>query len=642
MSIGVALDIAIGMITVFAVLSLAASGIAEVITQHTGLRGRLLRDAIAELLGRSNSACQAFYETMTIKPLWSPKGMLDSPLAWIRRFLITRSQWARATNGSADRLPSSIPPDAFASAVLEMIRTPASESPLTDAQLANRLCFPPSESPIARVPAEMRNDLARVAGGAADGHAALQDHLRKLFNAKMERLSGVFQRSIKLLIFTIALIIAYFADLDAFSVANRLATSTAKREAMVQLATTLEQAGPNTAEPNGQLNKLIETLDSKPLVGAPEDAGWTSVLSHLFGLIVTAAATNVGAKFWFDALGKLLRLRSAESRPENEERRAPDAATAPATAPTPAPSVAPIVPPEPAPTALTSGMTGFDPAAAEHNVYNARWCAELSVLAYQRNPAALSDSLRGLGFERITPISGKSQQCVVASTPRVVVVAFRGTEAQAQEHFADIAVDIDHALEPLLWDPADHWGLHAKAHRGFMRALDEVWDAVLAEVKPLLAAHPDATLWVTGHSLGGALAALCAARLEVCQRVRVHGLYTFGQPRCFGASVAPSLEERFAKRYHRYVNHMDPVPSVPFEWSVLLAGGEYRHVGQTYLFDGSGAVTSAAHLWVRFLDLWTNKESAQAGNQLSARLKEAVGHHGSARYRDLLRRQCGA
>ncbi|MFK4214043.1 lipase family protein [Streptomyces sp. NPDC030920] len=67
-------------------------------------------------------------------------------------------------------------------------------------------------------------------------------------------------------------------------------------------------------------------------------------------------------------------------------------------------------------------------------------------------------------------------------------------------------------------------------HYGFGEALDGAWAQIRGAVDEFR--DNDQTLWFTGHSLGGALAMLAAARLHFEEHnLTADGVYTFGQPR---------------------------------------------------------------------------------------------------------------
>ena len=158
-----------------------------------------------------------------------------------------------------------------------------------------------------------------------------------------------------------------------------------------------------------------------------------------------------------------------------------------------------------------------------------------------------------------------------------MIVAFRGTEVKGG--FARVARDILSDSRAL---PVDS-GQGGKLHRGFRDALDEVWDGAPAQrrLRDFLARlDPDGhrSVWLTGHSLGAALATLAAHR-----QGRVRGLYTFGSPRVGDA--------RFAADFHvptwRFVNHQDLVPNLPPRLAPFFP---YGHVGELKYIDRTGQV----------------------------------------------------
>jgi hypothetical protein len=115
-------------------------------------------------------------------------------------------------------------------------------------------------------------------------------------------------------------------------------------------------------------------------------------------------------------------------------------------------------------------------------------------------------------------------------------------------------------------------------HQGFSDALDEVWD----ELKQWLTTAGEKQLWVTGHSLGGALALLSAMRLDG-EKVNV---CTFGQPRIGDSKFASSGEKKLGDRYYRIVHNEDIVPRIPpytlgfrhFGREVRIANGKAKEL----------------------------------------------------------------
>jgi len=67
-------------------------------------------------------------------------------------------------------------------------------------------------------------------------------------------------------------------------------------------------------------------------------------------------------------------------------------------------------------------------------------------------------------------------------------------------------------------------------HQGFYNAYASVGGYVRTDVQKLLSLYRDAKLFITGYSLGAALATLCAADLHNVFS-HIDNLYTFGSPR---------------------------------------------------------------------------------------------------------------
>ena len=95
------------------------------------------------------------------------------------------------------------------------------------------------------------------------------------------------------------------------------------------------------------------------------------------------------------------------------------------------------------------------------------------------------------------------------------------------------------------------------------------------------------TIWITGHSLGGALAELCAAQAMFVSRIPVQGVYTFGQPRVGNKDFAAAVNEKLGSGIFRFVNDRDIVPRVP-----LFTMG-FCHYGSQTFFDSDGQGTDA-------------------------------------------------
>ena len=193
--------------------------------------------------------------------------------------------------------------------------------------------------------------------------------------------------------------------------------------------------------------------------------------------------------------------------------------------------------------------------------------AWFSQLAYETDePEKCARLLRHWGFaladkgivRRVvaTPLPIVATEVIVARTSSASIITFAGTDPLS---LADWITDLNIALTPD--DLAAGFDLAFKAVR---EDLDMILD-MATESKPL---------YVTGHSLGGALAVLCARHVERRCPGSVAAVYTFGMPRAMGMTAASDYDRLLGSRTLRCVHGEDIVPSVPPD------GFAFRHVGR--------------------------------------------------------------
>lgn len=154
---------------------------------------------------------------------------------------------------------------------------------------------------------------------------------------------------------------------------------------------------------------------------------------------------------------------------------------------------------------------------------------------------------------------------LVVENDEVVVVSFRGTDSTA-DWLSNINVF-----------PRNVSDFNGSLHSGFLDAY-----AVAAQVVADAVDRSDGkALWITGHSLGGALAVIAAL---THRDHKIAGLMTFGQPRLLGRRPAKLMTERFGRDYLRFVNRNDIVSRVP---------PGFRHAGLLHHFTGQSASLEA-------------------------------------------------
>ncbi|PSN18721.1 hypothetical protein C7271_11075 [filamentous cyanobacterium CCP5] len=122
-------------------------------------------------------------------------------------------------------------------------------------------------------------------------------------------------------------------------------------------------------------------------------------------------------------------------------------------------------------------------------------------------------------------------------------------------------------------------------HRGFLEAWHSVEKMVVHYLRKWWS--PDTRLWITGHSLGGALANMAALSLD-CQGFTVSGLYTFGQPRIADWQLVRAANKRLGDRMFRYANNNDVVPLIPPQLLLGFPPRVYGHMGRFRYFSWNG------------------------------------------------------
>jgi triacylglycerol lipase len=213
---------------------------------------------------------------------------------------------------------------------------------------------------------------------------------------------------------------------------------------------------------------------------------------------------------------------------------------------------------------------------------NAWWLVEAATLSYAEKDFA-ETHFRKAGFTNVEYISVENTQCYVVSNEDFTFVVFRGTESRRREgekDFREIIDDITTDADIRLVDS----GRKGRVHKGFKDGLDHVWDRVTACVRN--SAAEGGKLWITGHSLGVALATIAAYRFQ-----DVQGLYVFGSPRVGDRE----FRDDFDVPSFRFENNNDIVCRVP-------PSGIYQHVGELRYIDSDGRIHNDPSKWERLMD----------------------------------------
>jgi triacylglycerol lipase len=215
-----------------------------------------------------------------------------------------------------------------------------------------------------------------------------------------------------------------------------------------------------------------------------------------------------------------------------------------------------VVPPSP-----EGAADGYHPAFAS-------LCAVASQLVYQPDEQ-IKQAVGQLQASSLSIIVEHNHRCLLLVYADCIIVAFRGTDAG---ELADWKTNLRHK------PTSGPFGL---VHSGYLAAVDLLWPRLTASLQRMR--ENNQTLLLTGHSMGGALAVVAAAKFSAEGVIPLAGLYTFGQPAVAEAAFETELASRIAGRYFRFVNSIDMVPGVPVD--TAFAPG-----GQQFFIDRGGRI----------------------------------------------------
>jgi hypothetical protein len=284
-----ALDVAIGLVFLYLVLSLVCSALNETLSSILSWRAKFLREGIANLLDPKDfTKGERLMEELYRHPLID--GLVRPVARWRRK-----------------RYPSYIPAQTFVAALLDMdVKGTRAEVE----QVIGSLRSP-----------NLQESLNRLLRSAGEDIPAFKRDVERWFDDAMERVSGWYRRRVQLMMWLLAAVIVVSLNIDTVRIAQQLWDDKTVRAAVVARAQT---ASTQAQEPDvTRIAKDVGTLEELKIPlgwkseqrpdGLPD---WAAVIAlKTLGLLLTAAALTLGAPFWFDILSKVARIRSAGAPP---------------------------------------------------------------------------------------------------------------------------------------------------------------------------------------------------------------------------------------------------------------------------------------------------------------------------------------
>lgn len=297
------LEVAIGMVFVYLLLSLICSALNELIEAKLKLRARDLEKGILTLFGdpqKTGDIAKHFFDHPLIKALGNQPSYIPS-----RTFSLTL--WNLASKAGA-----------AGEAAIGVTRN-----------------LPRIRKAVETIPDEkIRQVLLTLIDEAGGDFDRARDNIERWFDDVMDRVSGGYKRRTQWILLAIGLSFAVALNIDSLKIAAKLYQDGPQRSAIVSAAEGYAAAAKDSSasaearikENFGRIEKL-----GLPLSWAREEfpkrgAGFGDWLSVIFlkalGLLATGLAISLGAPFWFDILNKFMVVRST-IKPREKSQETP-------------------------------------------------------------------------------------------------------------------------------------------------------------------------------------------------------------------------------------------------------------------------------------------------------------------------------
>ena len=315
------LDIVIGLIFIYFVLSIICTAANEIIARLFQLRANNLAEGIQNLLSdpKIPNLSEKFFEHPLIQSL------------------------CRGT-----KKPSYIPSKTFALTFIDLVLKEKNVNSRFLSDIRAAVSALGQDSKIGRTMQifldEAENDLQK-----------LKASLETWFNEAMDRVSGWYKQKVQVIIFVLGAFIVTFSNADTVQIVKTLSNDPALRQEFskqvqefvkqqsapaptpsTQGAKEGQPAAPSKKSPStemtptkdavgGQLTfqEGLNKLQEMQVSGIP--MGWKTLpsnskdwFSKMVGLLLTALAVSLGAPFWFDLLNKVVSIRSVGASPEEK------------------------------------------------------------------------------------------------------------------------------------------------------------------------------------------------------------------------------------------------------------------------------------------------------------------------------------
>lgn len=308
----IALEVAIGLALAFLMFSLLLTSLQEGIEAMMKGRAKDLEKTIKQLLDdQSGKLTEMLYEHPLIYSLFP--GEYGS---------------ARSKYGVTTSLPSYIPKGHFAAALADILAGNFLGRPKL--QVEGDASVKPPADPVR--PSDQVVTVFKLANNASGGRGEdMLSRVEQWYDAAMSRLSGQYKRKTQVWLFGLALVVAWFCNVDAVRIGSELATNQQLRQGVIAEAphvlksseialAQLEKIRPvnevqadivKSAKAAIEESKVKMVEAGLPVGRKTGESYLPNGIGQIAGWLITALAAMLGAPFWFDLLGKFMNVRAA-------------------------------------------------------------------------------------------------------------------------------------------------------------------------------------------------------------------------------------------------------------------------------------------------------------------------------------------
>ena len=314
-----ALDVAIGLILLYLLLSLVVLAINEGIATLVNFRAQTLMGGLQTLIGGTSAEAEA--------------------RRWIDRLyghpVIAALHERRQIWGTGHKRPAYIPPQAFIAALVDEITRSANAARVAVGQpklmnVSGDVAQLRDAIEQSALPYTTREQFRVLLDNAQGDLARARQTIERWFEDGMERVSAVYKARIHSIGVLVALVVTLGVNADTIAIARALAGSATLRASVVSQAEMVAKAPTLDSLLRMRVDSL--TLATFPVGYPPRAARRPAVAfyaeqaaAHWPGWLLTAIAVSLGAPFWFDILNKVMNVRGAGRAPEEKPKSPKDA-----------------------------------------------------------------------------------------------------------------------------------------------------------------------------------------------------------------------------------------------------------------------------------------------------------------------------